>query len=97
MKYITQLSLGVAVTISLTFCPATAHNGHGDELPWQACANARKNDACEYTNSHEDKFIGNCKLFSKALMCVRNKPIIRGENGNKKVNGKDNLLSTEQD
>ncbi|MBO1254726.1 hypothetical protein J3L16_03375 [Alteromonas sp. 5E99-2] len=56
---------------------AQAHNGHGDELPWQACSTSEKNTPCEYTNSHGDIYQGNCKLFGEALMCVRNKPIVR--------------------
>ena len=56
---------------------AIAHNGHGDELPWLACVEHVKNAPCEYSNSHGDLYRGHCKLFSGALMCIRNKPIIR--------------------
>lgn len=71
------LATGLALLISSNY--ANAHAGHGDELQWQACSVAEKNDPCEYQNSHGDIYRGNCKLFSEALMCVRNEPIIRAK------------------
>ncbi|MEP0174743.1 MAG: hypothetical protein ABJH28_11480 [Paraglaciecola sp.] len=72
-------SVTIALSLGLLSLSVSAHNGHGDELPWQACEEAEKDDTCEYTNSHNDRYIGNCKVFSGALMCVRNKPIVHLE------------------
>ncbi|WP_133471747.1 hypothetical protein [Paraglaciecola marina] len=72
-------SVTIALSLGLLSLSVSAHNGHGDELPWQACADAQKDEACQYTNSHNDRYIGNCKVFSGALMCVRNKPIVHLE------------------
>lgn len=80
--------IGVGLTLSLACFTAAAHNGHGDELPWQACSEAKKNDPCEYMNSHKDLFRGNCKAFNEALMCVRNQPIIHIEDTNAKTETK---------
>lgn len=86
-------SVTIALSLGLISLSASAHNGHGDELPWLACAEAQKDDPCEYTNSHSDRYIGNCKVFSGALMCVRNKPIVHLE----KINlfAKDELQDSE--
>lgn len=65
------------IGFSVLSANAVAHEGHGDELPWQACSALSKNDACEYSNSHGDLYKGHCKLFNEALMCVRNQPIIK--------------------
>lgn len=73
----TLLKVTISVFFSAICTIAQAHNGHGDELPWQACSASEKNTPCEYTNSHGDIYQGNCKLFGDALMCVRNKPIVR--------------------
>jgi hypothetical protein len=78
-------SAGGGLTLSLACFTAVAHNGHGDELPWQACSEAKKNDSCEYTNSHKTLFRGNCKAFNEVLMCVRNQPIIQVEDSSTKA------------
>lgn len=79
MITIKQLTQTAGLVIFSACLPALAHVGHGDELPWQACSQAQKNDPCKYSNSHGDQYIGNCKLFNQALMCVRNQPIVRGK------------------
>jgi hypothetical protein len=78
-------SAGVCLTLSLACVTVAAHNGHGDELPWQACSEAKKNDSCEFTNSHKTLFRGNCKAFNEVLMCVRNQPLIQIEDTNLKA------------
>ncbi|MDP2506723.1 hypothetical protein [Oceanobacter sp. 3_MG-2023] len=63
----------------LSVLPVAAHEGHGDELPWEACQALEKSAQCAYTNSHGDVYRGTCRVFSGGLMCVRNQPIIHGE------------------
>ncbi|MFT2090768.1 hypothetical protein [Paraglaciecola sp. 2405UD69-4] len=78
-----HLVKGFILALSLGSISVNAHNGHGDELPWLACNQAEKGDRCEYTNSHNDLYQGSCRVFSDALMCVRNKPIVHlGESKN---------------
>ncbi|MEP2651846.1 MAG: hypothetical protein ABJH06_07600 [Paraglaciecola sp.] len=87
--YKTKGSL-LILTLGLVAVPAKAHNGHGDELPWQACTLAQKGDLCEYTNRHNDLYQGSCRVFSDALMCVRNKPIVHlGEKANASIKATD--------
>ncbi|QDE31892.1 hypothetical protein [Shewanella polaris] len=73
----TAAVLGVLCSTCL---PALAHEEHVFKAPWNACADAVKTQQCAYTNVNGDLFKGTCRVFSEALMCVRNQPIITAEN-----------------
>ena len=65
---------------------ASAHDSHTHKAPWQACEDKEKSASCVYQNGKGDVFKGSCQLFSEALMCVRNQPIIHAGSPIKKVN-----------
>lgn len=57
-----------------------SHDGNLNEEPWNACGDRKIADYCSFTNSHEDLYFGTCQSMSGALICVRNKPIVRSMN-----------------
>ena len=67
----------IFVFIMLSLSVLFAHDGHTHNAPWEACENIKLSDDCSYENKNEDLFVGTCQEFSKKLMCVRNKPIIK--------------------
>lgn len=54
---------------------ATAHDGHGSTLPWEACAEAELGAACSFESGAHMLHVGTCRSMSGALMCVRNQPL----------------------
>lgn len=68
------------VLILFSACSLTV-NAHDliHEAPWNACESAQKSQECAYTNGEGDLYRGTCQLFSEALMCVRNQPILYAE------------------
>ena len=75
MKKLSKLILFI---ISLNFT-LYAHEGHGHKAQWEACDKKQKEDTCSYTNGEHDLFQGTCQYFNEALMCVRNKPIVKAK------------------
>jgi hypothetical protein len=72
----------VAVLFTTVFVgvfTASAHDSHTHTAPWEACEEKKKSEQCSFTNGDGDLFKGSCQLFSEALMCVRNQPIIHAE------------------
>ncbi|MGJ8668788.1 MAG: hypothetical protein ACSHXK_04790 [Oceanococcus sp.] len=63
----------------LTVLSVSAANAHGNSnmAPWEACKAQERGAACSFQDGHGDEYRGSCQLFSDALMCVRNQPIIR--------------------
>lgn len=55
-----------------------AHEGHNSSVPWQACEHKSLGEFCEYQNSKQDIYRGSCRKVVDDLICVRNKPIIKG-------------------
>lgn len=87
-----QLSLlGVACILC---SPSFAHEGHGSKEPWDACATTKIHDQCSFSNADGDIYQGTCKKFNDALMCVRNRPIIRAKKVNKNIS---NVISKLKD
>lgn len=57
---------------------AFAHSGgNHNPAPLEACSELSKAAACSYTNHHGDLYKGTCRVFSDALLCVRNEPIVK--------------------
>jgi hypothetical protein len=70
------VTLGLFLLILSNTPSVNAHQGQTHKAPWQSCEGAQKEDKCSYTNHSGDLYKGSCQLFSEALMCVRNEPII---------------------
>jgi hypothetical protein len=79
-------------SLIITSLPILAHSGHTHKAPWEACFDAKKDQACEYRNANKDIFKGTCQVFSERLMCVRNQPIIKAESSQKKSDILDKAL-----
>lgn len=76
MIKILNLLMIMTLVMFLSISLANAHDSHSHQAPWQACADKQKSQDCSYKNGAGDLFKGSCQLFSEALLCVRNKPII---------------------
>lgn len=55
---------------------ASAHAGHTDRAPWDACATAQLDAPCEWTDNTHARYVGTCRAIGQGLMCVRNQPVI---------------------
>lgn len=76
---------GSRVVTTLVFCVCSLTvNAHEliHEAPWDACESAEKSQECSYSNEEGDLYRGTCQIFSEALMCVRNQPILYAERRN---------------
>ncbi|CAA6820900.1 MAG: Unknown protein [uncultured Sulfurovum sp.] len=69
----------LVLSLFLGLSSVSAHEGHSHKAPWEACEKVKKADECSYTNGIGDLFQGTCQVFTKALMCVRNKPIVKAK------------------
>lgn len=70
------ISLLASVTFSASFStPTWAHGQHVNTQPWVVCAEAKRDDTCQYVVASNQLYKGTCQAMSDALMCVRNQPI----------------------
>lgn len=61
---------------------AYAHSQPLNDVAVKACQEKAKSQVCQYTGHHNDLYMGTCQLASeKKLICVRNKPIQKIEEG----------------
>ena len=69
----------VAIALIALLCSATgrAHSGGGNRLQWEVCASSELGERCEWTDARGSLYRGTCRRISGALMCVRNRPIIK--------------------
>lgn len=58
---------------------ANAHAGHTQREPWDVCAPLTLGAPCAWQDAQHDLHQGTCRDVAHALMCVRNKPIVRAE------------------
>jgi hypothetical protein len=56
--------------------PVEAHAGHSSRAPWDACAGRSSGEACAWEDAAHLRFVGTCRRFSDALLCVRQRPVI---------------------
>ncbi len=58
---------------------ASAHQGHSDRAPWEACDDRALGAPCHWENEAHALHIGTCRSVADALVCVRQRPIVRVE------------------
>ena len=58
---------------------ASGHAGHTQREPWDVCAPLTLGAPCAWQDAQHDLHRGTCRDVAHALMCVRNKPIVRAE------------------
>ena len=58
---------------------AQAHDAHGTGRAWEACAQNALGDRCAWRDATEDLYQGTCRSMGGALVCVRDRPIVRAE------------------
>jgi hypothetical protein len=56
--------------------PIEAHEGHSDRAPWDACAGRASGAACTWEDAAHFRFVGSCRSFSDAMLCVRQRPVM---------------------
>ncbi|MDA9951007.1 hypothetical protein N9D31_00395 [Oligoflexaceae bacterium] len=58
---------------------ASAHRGTPNLGAEKACAEQSLGKNCEWTDSHDAKYMGTCRQIADTLRCVRNRPIVYPE------------------
>jgi hypothetical protein len=56
---------------------ASAHQGHSDRAPWEACDDRALGSPCHWENEAHALHIGTCRSVADALVCVRQRPVVR--------------------
>jgi hypothetical protein len=56
--------------------PSEAHAGHSDRAPWDACAGRASGAPCAWDDAAHFRFVGSCRRFSDAMLCVRQRPVM---------------------
>ena len=60
--------LHTAAALLAALAPAGAAFGHVDGAAWTACEAAVLADVCEYTDHHDYRYRGSCRLVSEAAV-----------------------------
>jgi hypothetical protein len=60
---------------------AWAHQGHLSDVAWRACDGESLGAACDFEDSSHAIYRGTCRSMSDDLVCVRNRPIERPDEG----------------
>ena len=68
-------ALGCAAALVVPH-PSEAHAGHSSRAPWDACIGRASGAACEWDDAAHYRYVGTCRRFSDALLCVRQQPVI---------------------
>ena len=69
--------------------PVQAHKGSPNTGAYKACAELSLGQACEWSDSHEARYLGSCRKVTSSLICVRNKPIVYAKDHQKKEQQKE--------
>ncbi|MCH9687915.1 MAG: hypothetical protein K0V04_41175 [Deltaproteobacteria bacterium] len=75
------IAAGLSWRFALASTEAHAHRGLHNLAGRHACEHLELGDDCSWTDAEHARYIGTCRKVATSLLCVRNRPIERQEEG----------------